>query len=209
MPRKRSKPADPATPATEPAAETGPATAGPDVFDQAVAARAAGQFETPEKAAPAKPDTADRVTAALAAAPVMRGSELGAPAREGTHPEPVMPKVRGRLPDPRGIETISLDADSRNGPRMRLLRSYRNHEVWIQFDKNPGKDVTEAVKAAGFRWEARAEVDDHRGAWVKPLEQGREVRIMLDAERLFRDLGNKIRQANGLEPVGMVGMGAD
>jgi hypothetical protein len=34
------------------------------------------------------------------------------------------------------------------------------------------------------------------------------VRIMLDAERLFKDVANQIRASNGLEPVGMAGVGA-
>ena len=119
----------------------------------------------------------------------------------------VMPKISDRLPDPRSIDQISLDND-RNGLQMRLLRSHRHRDVWIQFDQNPGKEITDQVKAEGFRWEPRAEIGEKNGAWVKPLEEGREVRMMLDAERLFLNLGNQIRESKGLEPVGRVGQGA-
>lgn len=119
---------------------------------------------------------------------------------------PVLPKIGDTLPDPRSVDQISLSED-RDGPRMRLLRSYRLHEVWIQFDENPGKATTDPIKAAGFRWEPRAEVNDKKGAWVKPLEHGREVTAMLDAERLFKAVGNQFREEKGLEPVGKSGHG--
>ena len=180
-----------------------------------IAARAAGKFEKPEPTASTVPNTAARVEAALAAAPVVRASEMEAPAdKEPRQERPaaaprssVMPKISDRLPDPRSVDQISLDND-RKGVQMRLLRSNRHRDVWIQFDKNPGKEITDQIKAEGFRWEPRAEAGDRIGAWVKPLEQGREIRIMLDAERLFLDLGNQIRESKGLEPVGRIGQGA-
>ena len=197
------------------------ASAEPDIFDQVIAARAEGRFEKSEPSTPAVSGTAARVESALAAAPVMRASELTQPAPVGAEREeditirtPVMPKFSGKLPNPHSIDQISLEADSRNGAQMRLLRYHyahrgeAKHDVWIQFDKNPGKEVTEPLKAEGFRWEPEAKAGDRKGAWVKPLEPGREIRIMLDAERLFKDLGNQIRKANGLEPVGQVGVGA-
>lgn len=121
--------------------------------------------------------------------------------------EPVMPKIGDKLPDPRSVDLISMTNDP-SGPKMRLLRSNRNHETWIQFDENPGKTITDPIKAAGYRWEPRAEVNDRNGAWVKPLQQGREIASMLEAERLFKEAGNQFRKLKGLEPVGMSGHGA-
>lgn len=118
----------------------------------------------------------------------------------------ILPKISDTLPDPRSVDQISLSED-RDGPKMRLLRSYSHHEVWIQFDKNPGKATTDQIKAAGFRWENRAEVNDKRGAWVKPLVPGREITSMVDAERFFKAVGNRLREEHGLGPVGMTGHG--
>jgi hypothetical protein len=127
----------------------------------------------------------------------------------GEPAQPVIPKIGTALPDPHGIDLIALSAE-RDGPRMHLLRSRRHRDVWIAFDVNPGKEITDQIKAEGFRWERQAELPSgNAGAWVKPLEPGREIRIMLDAERLFLKLGNDIRQSKGLEPVGQVGVGAD
>ena len=229
MPRKpRSKPAAKRTPETAPAVpdtvspelattDSGPgepsAPAEPDIFDQAVAARTTGQFEQHEVPTAAS-DTAHRIEAALAVAPVRRASELVDPAGspQPGHDRANLPSVGTQLPNPRSIDRISLEADDRTGVQMRLLR-FRHargnrEDVWIQFDRNPGKEITTQVQAAGFRWEPRARVGDHEGAWVQLLDPGREVRAMLDAERLFKDLGNQIRQTNGLEPVGQVGVRA-
>jgi hypothetical protein len=121
--------------------------------------------------------------------------------------QPVMPRISDQLPDPRPVDQISM-SDNRDGPKMRLLRSHRNHEVWIQFDENPGKTATDPIKTAGFRWEHRAEVNDKKGAWVMPLGRGHEISSMLNAERLFKTVANQIREAKGLEPVGVSGHGA-
>jgi hypothetical protein len=140
----------------------------PEVFDQVIAARAAGRFETEAK--PAAPDTTSRIEAALEAAPVKRASEL----HEQTQPARTFTDRQGPRsvrPNPFSIDRISLEAD-KNGTQMRLLRFRHSRgdgeDVWIQFDKNPGKDITESVKAAGFRWEREAMVGDRRGAWVMP-----------------------------------------
>jgi hypothetical protein len=115
-----------------------------------------------------------------------------------------MPKASDRLPNQHPVNEISMD-DDRNGPKMRLVRSHRPRDVWIAFDVNPGKTITDQIKAEGFRWEPRAEVNERPGAWVKPLHAGQEIRIMLDAEKLFKSLGNQIRASKGLEPVGALG----
>jgi hypothetical protein len=215
VPRKRPKPAAPtdttqtpteltAAPLPDRGSADQPAPSEPDVFDRAAAARKAGQFELPEPPAETPPDTAGRIETAMRVAPVVRASDLAAP--DDTAPRS-RPRAFGvALPDPRSIDQISLDADPA-GPKMRLLRSRRG-EVWIQFDANPGREATDPIKAEGFRWEPRAEVNGRPGAWVKRLEPGREVRTMLDAERLFRDTGNRVRGQKGLDPVGELGPGA-
>ena len=171
-----------------------PAATEPDIFDRVIAARAEGRFELPEN---------------TPAAPVAAPAALTGP--PAAVKPPVLPIVRAQPPNPRALDQISLEADDQKGLKMRLLRFRHDRgneqDVWIQFDKNPGKEVTDPIKAAGFRWEPRAEVGDRAGAWIKPLEPGREVRTMLDAERMFKDLGNQIRKSNGLEPVGQMGSG--
>jgi hypothetical protein len=206
-----------AAPATEqnttPASERA-VTSEPDIFDEAIAARNADQTKH-ERLEPQASGKSARIAAAMAAAPMKRASELEVPQKKTVQNDreaaesqkPLMPKIGDRLPDPRGLDQISLD-NERDGEMMRLLRSHRHRDVWIQFDTNPGKAITEQIKAEGFRWEPRAEAGERNGAWVKPLEQGREVGIMLAAERLFKKLANEIRESKGLEPVGMTGVSA-
>jgi hypothetical protein len=129
--------------------------------------------------------------------PVMTTAE----AQQEERKAPFLPTVPEFAPDPRPIEEISLDADDRKGPHMRLARSYRHREALIQFDKKPDSAVIGRLKNDGWRWESRAEVSGRQGAWAKPLAEGHEIRTMLDAETLFREIGNEIRAAKGLDAV--------
>jgi hypothetical protein len=219
MARKRSKPVADHVAANETevsettrpeSSATASTPAEPDIFDRVIAARAAGQFDKVETLPANNVIAVEDGLAATAEPASDRTFKNPNAAQSEKNPArpPITPKISGQLPDPRSIDQISLEADSRKGAKMRLLRSYRNKDVWIQFEKKPDKEITEQLKVDGFRWEPRAEAGDRLGAWVKPLEPGREIRIMLDAERLFKDLGNQIRKNNGLEPVGMVGVGA-
>jgi len=77
--------------------------------------------------------------------------------------------------------------------------------MWLQFDENPGKGITDQLKAAGFTWDRSAFFTDdsgkvHRGAWIKELARDQEWRVRAEAQRLLSDLGNQIRSLNGLEP---------
>ncbi len=139
--------------------------------------------------------------------PASREPNDGEPA-SATHASRVTPngeRQRAKIPDPFGILGIAL-TDEKDGPRAHLLRSRDHNDMWIQFDENPGREITDQIKAEGFRWEPRAWSGDRKGAWVKPLEEGQEWRTQADAERLLRDMANQIREKNGLEPVTVMGV---
>jgi hypothetical protein len=135
---------------------------------------------------------------------VADSTRLDQPTTTATPHTPVMPKLGEYAPGPRSEDQISL-SDERDGPTMRLLRSHRHSEVLLQFDQKPSLEIIAQIKAEHYRWEPRVESANRHGAWAKKLEGGREVRGMLDAERLFPKLGNEIRQGKGLEPVGGLG----
>ena len=103
-----------------------------------------------------------------------------------------------RQPDPTGMHTIALSDDAK-GPKARLLRSQDHNDMWIQFSENPGEEIRGQLKDAGLQWEPRAHSDFARGAWVIPLEEGKEWRNHAHAEQVFMDIVNQIRAKNGME----------
>ncbi|HJZ58964.1 MAG TPA: hypothetical protein VKE74_28735 [Gemmataceae bacterium] len=83
---------------------------------------------------------------------------------------------------------------------MRLWRNNPRGELAITVDTKPDKEHTDALKEEGFRWQIQDQ------AWTKPLDRDAKWRTQAEAETTFRDTGNAIRGAKGLEPVAQVGM---
>jgi hypothetical protein len=176
-------------------------TPAPDVFDNALAAREAGQFEQA-----ATPDTNTRVEEALASGGVVRGSELQPPSETEHHRESEAHHAdqeprRSLQPDPMPIETITL-GDTNDAPKMRLFRNQRFNQMAIQLDEKPDAKYTGMLRDAGFRWRQDDKV------WTKQMPREEKWKTQADAERLFRDIANGIRADRGFEPVQAVGMGA-
>ena len=94
-------------------------------------------------------------------------------------------------PDPRGVMSASLG----DGQRMQLLRSHRYQQLQIRFDQQPDEKYLAMLAEAGWRDRTQEE-----GIWTKQIPKG-EWKPVADAERLFRDIANDIRQDKGLESV--------
>jgi hypothetical protein len=180
----------------------------PDVFDEAIAAQnAARGLEVVPQDSTAAGVPADPPVKGHIANPSGASGEpghdsalepaAGTSARNGITRR-AFPKIPERAADPFGGHTIDL-SDTENGPRARFLRSKDHGDVWIQFSQYPGKQYTDQLSAEGFRWESRAHSDLAKGAWVIDLEPGNEWRNHSHAERMFMNVVNQIRQANGLE----------
>ena len=95
-------------------------------------------------------------------------------------------------------QTISL-TDDNDGPKMRLFRNHRMNQAAITFDEKPPPAVIQQLHDANFRWRGAEK------AWTKQLDAQAKWRTQMDAEKLFTDLGNQIREGNGLEPSRTVG----
>lgn len=105
--------------------------------------------------------------------------------------------------DPFFFESISL-TEKNDGPKLRLGRSNRHKEMLIRFDQKPGEDevgkaVFAALKDKGFHWNSKAQ------AWTLPIDPLEKFRAHQAAEQLFKDIGNTLREANGLPPVTALG----
>jgi hypothetical protein len=118
------------------------------------------------------------------------------------------PKQTDKPPmaDPHFFESVAL-TEKHDGPKLRLGRSNRHKEMLIKFDEKPGEgEVGEAIftalKDKGFRWNRDA------GAWTLKMDPAQKWRAHQDAEKLFRDIGNTLREQNGLGPVTDMGHSA-
>jgi hypothetical protein len=89
-------------------------------------------------------------------------------------------------PDPFGIAS-----DFAAG--VRLFESRQDRLMAIKFDEKPSQDVIDKLKDSGFRWNPRDKV------WVHPIrsESARTTRI--EAERLYQEVRQMIRQDKGIE----------
>ena len=92
----------------------------------------------------------------------------------------------GIVPDPFGIA-----GDYEAG--VRLFENRRERLMVIKFEKKPGGDVLDRMKDAGFRWNPRDQV------WVHPIHPEFARRIRIEAERVYQDVRQMVRQEKGLE----------
>lgn len=109
--------------------------------------------------------------------------------------DPEEPKKQWATPpDPRGSWRIRLSPDE-DAPYMYLLRNNRYQQVDIAFDEKPEEKHLQMLRDEGFRWRR------DEGVWAKQLDRDAKWRTQADAEELFREIANDIRQARGMEPI--------
>ena len=111
--------------------------------------------------------------------------------RENTSSDSTRPMV---IPDPRGIMSISL-GDAPGSPRVQLRRSQKYKQLQMAFDERPDEKYLVKLREAG--WTDRTESE---GIWTRQVAQG-QWQPVADAEKLFKEIANDIRQDKGLEPV--------
>ena len=104
------------------------------------------------------------------------------------------------IPDPRGSMTAALSAD-KGGPKIELLRSHRFNQMQLRSDEPLSDQHKDQLAQAG--WTDRTEKE---GIFTKQLpKEGEKWRETADAEKLFKQIANKMRADKGLGDV-LVGM---
>lgn len=162
-----------------------------DPFDAAIAARQAGQFEPPA-------ETHHSEAPQETQQPTFAGRE-----QSRRHGEPKNGVTREQaLPNPAPENDIALTAEHHQGPRMRLFRERHpsGHLAAIQFDEKPSDEVRQKLRDAGWQWRQQDAV------WKKPLGEQPGL-AHYHNQKLFEEIANEIRAANGLEPVTGMGNG--
>lgn len=90
--------------------------------------------------------------------------------------------------------SISL-GDTPGSPRVQLRRSHQFKQLQLAFDERPDEKYLAKLKEAGWTDRTKSE-----GIWTKQVEQG-QWQPVADAEKLFKEIANGIRQDKGREPV--------
>ena len=150
----------------------------------------------------ARKRTPKRTTPTDTATPIQPESEqqtaepvstvLQEPQPETEEPKPSfvqrVQQQRGRIivSDPFGIA-----GDVEAGVRLFESRHYR--QMAIKFEENPGQEVLNLVKSAGYRWNANDFM------WVHPIEADSAMTTRIEAERLYQEVRGIIRQAKGMD----------
>ena len=76
---------------------------------------------------------------------------------------------------------------------VRLFESKQDRQMAIQFDEKPGQPVIDKLKEAGYRWNPTDRV------WTHPVRQESAMGTRIEAERLYQDLRQMVRQEKGVE----------
>jgi hypothetical protein len=145
--------------------------------------------------AASEPDVFDRVISELQAAAVEPASEQPPrqPEAPGADQSPDTKTWSGQ-PDPFPFLSVAV-TDANDGPRVRLYRSRRYHQMAIGFDEKPPEPVRQRLREEGYKWR------ETEGVWTMQLGEYK-ASGQLAAERLVVDLANAIRAEAGLPPAG-------
>lgn len=96
-------------------------------------------------------------------------------------------------PDPFGIAKDNLAG-------VRLFESRQDRQMAIKFgegrpEDKPSQAVIDKMKEAGFRWNPADRI------WTHPVIPESAMSTRIDAERLYQEVRQMIRQEKGIEPI--------
>ena len=102
-------------------------------------------------------------------------------------------RKRVSAPDPFGIATDVLAG-------VRLFESKQDRQMAIKFgegrpEDKPSQAVIDKMKEAGFRWNPADRI------WAHPVGSDSAMSTRIEAERLFQEVRQMIRQEKGIETV--------
>ena len=76
---------------------------------------------------------------------------------------------------------------------VRLFESRRDRQMAIKFDEKPGQPVIDKLKESGYRWNQTDRI------WTHPVHQESALSTRIDAERLYQEVRQMIRQEKGID----------
>lgn len=77
---------------------------------------------------------------------------------------------------------------------VRLFEYRKDRQMGIKFEDKPSQAILDRMKEAGYRWNPKDML------WVRPFEAETARVSRVEAERLYREVRDTIRQDKGIEP---------
>jgi len=101
-------------------------------------------------------------------------------------------RTRAAAPDPYGIATDTVAG-------VRLFESRQDRQVAIKFgdgrpEDKPSQAVIDRMKDAGYRWNPADRI------WAHPVRSESAMSTRIEAEWLYQEVRQMIRQEKGIEP---------
>jgi len=112
-----------------------------------------------------------------------------APAANDNKPsfaERVGQRQRASAADPYGIAGDYLAG-------VRLFESKRDRQMALKFEDKPSQAVIDKLKEAGYRWNPVDKI------WAHPVRSDSAMSTRIEAERLYQEVRQMIRQEKGIE----------
>ncbi len=112
-----------------------------------------------------------------------------APAANDNKPsfaERVGQRQRASAADPYGIAGDYLAG-------VRLFESKRDRQMALKFEEKPSQAVIDKLKDAGYRWNPVDKI------WAHPVRADSAMSTRIEAERLYQEVRQMIREEKGIE----------
>jgi hypothetical protein len=112
-----------------------------------------------------------------------------APAANGNQPsfaERVGQRPRVSTADPFGIAGDYLAG-------VRLFEGKRDRQMALKFEEKPSQAVIDRLKEAGYHWNPLDKI------WAHPVRAESAMSTRIEAERLYQEVRQMIRQEKGIE----------
>jgi len=100
--------------------------------------------------------------------------------------ERVGQRQRASAADPYGIAGDYLAG-------VRLFESKRDRQMALKFEDKPSQAVIDKLKEAGYRWNPVDRI------WAHPVRSDTAMSTRIEAERLYQEVRQMIRQEKGIE----------
>ncbi len=107
------------------------------------------------------------------------------PAQDRQPGDDAEPPKRKFAPDPFGVASDYLAG-------VHLRQSRMNRRVEIGFDDKPPQEVIDKLKENGYRYSS------HDKVWTKPIHEDSAMRTRIEAERLYKETADMVRQSKGI-----------
>jgi hypothetical protein len=100
--------------------------------------------------------------------------------------ERVGQRQRVSAADPFGIASDNLAG-------VRLFEGKRDRQMALKFEEKPSQPVIDLLKEAGYRWNPVDRI------WAHPIRPESAMSTRIEAERLYQEVRQMIRQEKGIE----------